>query len=888
MILIGIRFKIILIALAALASRQALPMEIDRPPDDVLIDDYAWHTEQKLLWSGLKTMNTGAGDSREEILKLIIDDRLQTADHRYLAASLSSHAVDFKGDATQLQWLCENFPPQGDDFIYLSRCLYLKKMDFKIKVQMLADLGEKAFKLRPKRMTGSGIYSALGEYVKDYGRTNEAIKYVKRSFEMIPAHAEQEIIEAKMNLAYMYANPMLSESLKSQATAYYSESKLWYKAQQGAYYEELARLASYNLGISYLFLFNAYRDAISPLQDSLRHEVLDTDARIFLGYAYAKLGDEKAARAILGTAHIDAQKHANRAEFLQCYRDVTLKLLGDSINLDKCLILETPQLDVLLNLTETLSEIQLRPDQENIWWRMFYKSFKSQMLPDMQSSIETASSELELIRERAESRVKDLKIQNIQLYQYLILALAGLTSFLGFAGFLIWKSRSNVQKHSVELNRERARLQNILDSIKEGIFLIGPDLRMIAEKSAHLSLLMGQHDASRFELADFLRWSSVEPDAVSTVVSCIEASMGEDEIVWDLNRGNLPVEVKLDGKYLGLYWQPIFLDQKLTQILLAVRDMTEMRWLADAHARAQEETDKVLVYVKQIIGGNRQASVNFLADLPRLLETIRNEIHLKNFSKALRPVHTLKGTARSLGFIDLRESAHRLEDELIRSNGKAIQEALEKMQLVIRLYQSAKMFVSDSSDLQQNMDVLRIVSELKPEIENHLLQSGIELEEIRVREIGKLIPKEYDAIREILLHGLTNAIDHGFIIPKQKGQMIRSPVISVEIKALDRKRSLKIRDNGVGIKHDLIQSLAEAKGWKPSETGQWTDFLFTDGVTTAQAVSMSSGRGVGLAAIKQTTETLGGQVRLLDNDEAKGTILEVVWGGSIDEVNQPD
>ncbi|MDQ3235461.1 MAG: hypothetical protein M3Q07_26930 [Pseudobdellovibrionaceae bacterium] len=54
-----------------------------------------------------------------------------------------------------------------------------------------------------------------------------------------------------------------------------------------------------------------------------------------------------------------------------------------------------------------------------------------------------------------------------------------------------------------------------------------------------------------------------------------------------------------------------------------------------------------------------------------------------------------------------------------------------------------------------------------------------------------------------------------------------------------------------------------------------TDLLFADGISTSESVSLSSGRGMGLAAVKDACRDLGAEVTLLDNDEGQGTMLVV-------------
>ncbi|HYX34750.1 MAG TPA: hypothetical protein VE954_16755 [Oligoflexus sp.] len=55
-------------------------------------------------------------------------------------------------------------------------------------------------------------------------------------------------------------------------------------------------------------------------------------------------------------------------------------------------------------------------------------------------------------------------------------------------------------------------------------------------------------------------------------------------------------------------------------------------------------------------------------------------------------------------------------------------------------------------------------------------------------------------------------------------------------------------------------------------------------MSTAESVSQSSGRGVGLSFIQQVIRQLpGGQVSLLDNDQGTGTLLRMEWEARVHE-----
>ena len=127
------------------------------------------------------------------------------------------------------------------------------------------------------------------------------------------------------------------------------------------------------------------------------------------------------------------------------------------------------------------------------------------------------------------------------------------------------------------------------------------------------------------------------------------------------------------------------------------------------------------------------------------------------------------------------------------------------------------------------------------------------------------------------MHALTNAADHGYILPMRKGRRMPAAFFDLELSSEGDRRTLKIRDQGAGIDYEALKSLAAQSHWQPESNEIWTDFLFRDGVSTLSRVSQTSGRGVGLAAIRAALLSWQGRVRLLDNDAGQGSLLVLQW-----------
>jgi two-component system chemotaxis sensor kinase CheA len=85
---------------------------------------------------------------------------------------------------------------------------------------------------------------------------------------------------------------------------------------------------------------------------------------------------------------------------------------------------------------------------------------------------------------------------------------------------------------------------------------------------------------------------------------------------------------------------------------------------------------------------------------------------------------------------------------------------------------------------------------------------------------------------------------------------------------------ISVSDDGRGIDWDALRARAVKLGL-PSETQSDLELaLFADGVSTAKEATDTSGRGVGMAALREAVAALGGTIDL-ETKRGEGTTLRL-------------
>jgi len=153
--------------------------------------------------------------------------------------------------------------------------------------------------------------------------------------------------------------------------------------------------------------------------------------------------------------------------------------------------------------------------------------------------------------------------------------------------------------------------------------------------------------------------------------------------------------------------------------------------------------------------------------------------------------------------------------------------------------------------------------------------------EIEFQIVGKEIELDraiLEALPDPLMHILRNSVDHGIEPPGEREQAGKPRVGSVRLEAFREKEGVVIRisDDGRGIDPARIRAAALKRGLlRPEHAERMTPdelvmLATAPGVSTAEAVTDVSGRGVGMDVVRATLEAMRGHL-LIESEVGRGT-----------------
>ena len=144
----------------------------------------------------------------------------------------------------------------------------------------------------------------------------------------------------------------------------------------------------------------------------------------------------------------------------------------------------------------------------------------------------------------------------------------------------------------------------------------------------------------------------------------------------------------------------------------------------------------------------------------------------------------------------------------------------------------------------------------------------------------------YKEVFESLVHIARNIVDHAAQPPEDREATGKTPGLNVKIDAtfeneFKHNMLITIADDGAGVNIDKLREKYEARGGqKGLDNDKLLQHIFDAQLSTRDEVTDTSGRGIGLDAVKAATEKLGGSVRV-ESEFGTGTLftirLPVIW-----------
>ena len=501
--------------------------------------------------------------------------------------------------------------------------------------------------------------------------------------------------------------------------------------------------------------------------------------------------------------------------------------------------------------------------------------------------------------DQKEDVIKDLKAAKVQLEDYSM------------------NLELKVEARTTELKNSNRLLAAILDSLDQGIIVFERTGFILPFQSKTSRKIF----KSKIENKNLVNLLSKKESVKKQIREWLSVVF-EETLDFEDSKGLGPTVLssEITDKEIALSYNPMRdAHGKLQAVVMVATDKTD-------EMNAKREADQERALVKRLVQITKYRSQfrSFAQDartiLSRMIEAIfqskaKHETLL--VEKIAIDLHTFKGGAATFALSEMATEAHYAEELLVEYTNASSEMRISDLLLasLTKIQREFEAFLLANKDLYggqlthglsqievssevalnwlSELEGIEEAKEVYIEIENLFLREEIGtyfsyLDE-SLSELAKSLGKKMKPLvitngklridafhyRELfasLIHIFRNAIDHGLESPEQRKLKNKSEDGQVEIQfqlfevAKDKKIRIVISDDGAGIDPKKIRDRMLKEKSPSAQFGQseqdLIQIIFEKEFSSSDIVSEVSGRGIGLAAVKNIVDKMGGSIRV--------------------------
>lgn len=492
------------------------------------------------------------------------------------------------------------------------------------------------------------------------------------------------------------------------------------------------------------------------------------------------------------------------------------------------------------------------------------------------------------------------------------------------------ESRIQVEKVQKQIIQSNRSVRILLNNASQGFLTFSKDMKVEKEYSQECVRIFGTEIAGR-EFPIILYPDDLEQQSFINRVFCKVFSF-DDESTRKMYLQLLPEEITINGKNIHIDYKVLSHEysKENLSIMVILTDVTDKRYL---QSQIERERNTLKMVIKVVTNYNDFAvcikdyehfcknGLDVLLSEGRPVKDILLEVY--------RNIHSFKGNLSIYGMITLVPKLHQLESELSelckdpKPERKRLVECMKGLDMMSWLNEDMSVLIDILGRQFFDQDNVLTVDKFKLiEIEKKMVailssyECKLLLPDIRqlrykpFKELLKAYPEgvarlaersgkqiypvevkggeflvdfdKYYEFSKSLIHIFRNMLDHGIETPDDRIAMDKDELglISCSIELVDNFIDIKISDDGYGIDIEKVKIKAVENGIYNKEEIQSlsqedvVSLIFLPMFSTKDEVSELSGRGVGLAAVKNELDKLGGIIKV-KTEKNQGTTFEI-------------
>lgn len=456
-----------------------------------------------------------------------------------------------------------------------------------------------------------------------------------------------------------------------------------------------------------------------------------------------------------------------------------------------------------------------------------------------------------------------------------------------------------VEERTHALDERNRGMRLVLDNVAQGFVTIDLAGQMAPERSAIIDRWFGTPEPE----TTIPQYLEKHAPAFAEAFALGLSQMADGILPFELTLDQMPRRFTAGSRTFDVLYTPVGGGASAETLLVIFNDVTEHM----ARERAERE-QKDLIAIFQRILLDRTGVEEFLAEATKLvtgLETERDPVVQR------RLVHTLKGNSAMYGLGTLADLAHDIETQMAERDlpltdgqrailGRAWRDVMARVEQLLGSSRKDQLEITRGelgallSQVRAGAPATEVARELelwtRERVERRLEILGRQASGL-ARRLGKTEPTvviEAGSVRldapvwanywSAMVHAIRNAVDHGLEDPETREKAGKPPAgrIALGARRVGAQLTFWVEDDGRGIDWTKVKAKAATLGHAHDTRAALVEALFVDGVSTRDRVDAVSGRGVGLAALRQAVRALNGTIEV-DSTQGKGTVFRFTF-----------
>ena len=450
-----------------------------------------------------------------------------------------------------------------------------------------------------------------------------------------------------------------------------------------------------------------------------------------------------------------------------------------------------------------------------------------------------------------------------------------------------------LEERNLDLVKAKRETDNILNNVKDGLFLLDKDNNIASQYSASLEHIFEQPSLGGLNLIEFLKNKITDKDHqnFSEFINLLFNPEVDEQSIYDLNPISqikflcLIEDQNEFTKHLTFDFRRIYQDDIIEEVIVSVNDITEQVNLEKNLRRTKEQSKKQMEWLFTILNIDGQMLDEFIKSTDEELEILQTlqegKLSGEKIDDIYRSVHTIKGNASMLGLNFVAKEAHQIENKIAQAREKVSGNAAYLKELVVELnklsvlFQQIKKLIEKIGRFHTNFRPTRNhETQMLFKSLNRLISTGCEKYGKKIslehrKYHPSIVPHQFRLLqRDILVQLTRNSVYHGIEdmdTRKASGKNEEGKILIYNVKH-DNDYRFILEDDGQGIRIDkLKENLAKMENFDTDYFREASDekiaqLIFLPGVTTTETADMTAGRGIGMDIIKKKLEKIGGTI----------------------------